>query len=132
MTKPDFSEMIERYLPDHQEARRRELLAAQGRHPTGSSLAGLPIQARCDLHGQTADQARRSVDRFLKDCANRGFRKVLIIHGKGEGVLKGAVISYLEGHPLAGQRVTAPQADGGKGALVVIVREKNPAPESAV
>ena len=131
MRQRDFSDMLEQYLPDPQEAKQREQAELQTKNRRANSAAQLPIEARCDLHGQTAEQARRSVDVFLKDCASRGLRKVLIIHGKGEGILQQAVVRYLEGHPLAGQRTAAPQAEGGRGALVVLVvlvRQKKAAP----
>jgi DNA-nicking Smr family endonuclease len=130
MTKPDFSDMLERYLPDRMEARRREASGEGEARPEGPP-ARWRIEARCDLHGQTAEEARRTVDRFLKECAGRGLRKVLIIHGKGSGVLHKAVTGYLEGHPLAGQRESAPQAEGGRGALIVYLRQKKRAPDGA-
>jgi DNA-nicking Smr family endonuclease len=127
MTKPDFSEMLERYLPDQQESRRRELAEAAVQAVVHQKRA-LPIEARCDLHGMNVEQARRAVDSFLKDCVTRGLCKVLIIHGKGSGILRESILSYLEGHPLAGQRETASLVEGGRGALVLMVRKKKPAP----
>ena len=119
----DFARALERYLPDAAELEGKDAPAAP-RQADAPHPDRLPVQASIDLHGQTLEQARRSVGHFLKESANRGLRKILIIHGKGSGVLQAGIRSYLEGHPLAGRRSVARREDGGSGALVVIVRQK--------
>lgn len=119
----DFARALEQYLPDAAN------LAGKDPSTTDRKSAEphpdrLPIQASIDLHGQTLEQARRSVDHFLKESVNRSLRKVLIIHGKGSGVLQAGIRAYLEGHPLAGRRTVAKREDGGSGALVVVIRHK--------
>lgn len=116
--RDDFSKALDRFPPDPD-----SLAGKEEREPRpGPPADKLPIQDRIDLHGMTLEQARRAVDGFLKQAAGRGLRKVLIIHGKGGGVLKTGVARYLEGHPLAGRRQPAKTADGGSGALVVLLR----------
>lgn len=125
MTGDDFAKALDRYLPDSasvaDKTKTDDLPASPGCH---ISFDRLPIQASLDLHGQTLAQARQALDRFLKAAANQGLRKVLIIHGKGEGVLQVGVRQYLEGHPLAGKRTVARRHEGGSGALLVMVRQK--------
>jgi DNA-nicking Smr family endonuclease len=41
------------------------------------------IQAQLDLHGSTADEAKRLVDRFLTNAYLTGQRCVRLIHGRG-------------------------------------------------
>jgi DNA-nicking Smr family endonuclease len=89
------------------------------------------VQGHVDLHGLTREEARREVDRFLKDSRRRGCRCVLMVHGRGlhsekqVPVLKEALRSWLATarfgrHVLA--FATARPEDGGAGALYVLLR----------
>ena len=78
-----------------------------------------------------SSDAREAVDAFLRDKRERGERCVLLVHGKGEhspggvGVLRGEVAAWLS-QGAASQHVaafaTATDADGGEGALYVLLR----------
>jgi DNA-nicking Smr family endonuclease len=91
----------------------------------------LPIDARVDLHGLTAQQARAQVEVFLRTMRARGERCVLVIHGKGEhsphgaGILRGEIAAWLSQGP-ASEHVaafaTAVVSDGGAGAVYVLLR----------
>lgn len=90
----------------------------------------LPIDARLDLHGLTADAARERVLDFLRDKRARGERCVLVIHGKGDrtpggGVLRGEISAWLS-QGRAREHVaafaTAREDDGGEGAVYVALR----------
>ncbi|MES2049207.1 MAG: Smr/MutS family protein [Pseudomonadota bacterium] len=86
------------------------------------------IQAELDLHGMRRDQARDSLGEFLRKCGRNGARCVRIIHGKGLGsinkepVLKNKVRNWLiqKDEVLAFSQATA--ADGGSGALIVLLK----------
>ena len=86
------------------------------------------IQAQLDLHGMRRDQARDNLGEFLRKCLRSGFRCVRIIHGKGLGsinkepVLKNKVRNWLiqKDEVIAFSQATA--ADGGSGALIVLLR----------
>ncbi|HWK46878.1 MAG TPA: Smr/MutS family protein [Stellaceae bacterium] len=103
----------------------------------------LPIEARLDLHGLTQETARRALDRFVADAADRGLRAVLVITGKGlgqygdpgdpgwtgderrPGVLRSAVPRWLNEQPNRPRVLAFTQAqdrDGGTGALYVLLR----------
>lgn len=90
----------------------------------------LPVEDRTDLHGLTVEEALAQTDRFIASAVARGLRKVVIIHGKGrspdgrdgEGRLKREVRAYLERDRRTGAMGYARGADGGRGALWVIVR----------
>lgn len=85
----------------------------------------LPIDARLDLHGLRPDDARERVLAFLKDKRARGERCVLVIHGKGEGVLRGELAAWLSqgrGREHVAAFATAREEDGGEGALYVALR----------
>ncbi len=85
-------------------------------------------RALLDLHGQTGEQARQSVTRFVRAQHRLGLRTLCLVHGKGQhseggvGVLGDVVLEVLtEGGaaPLVQAFVSAPAAAGGTGALLV-------------
>jgi DNA-nicking Smr family endonuclease len=90
----------------------------------------LPIDARLDLHGMTAQQAQEKLVEFLRAMRARNERCVLVIHGKGErspgaGVLRGEIGAWLSQgksreHVVA--FATARDDDGGEGAVYVALR----------
>ena len=88
-------------------------------------------QAHLDLHGDTSDEARAAVDRFLVAAANAGHRCVLIVHGRGRNskdqlpVLKERLKSWLargRAARLVLAFTSARPCDGGAGALYVLLR----------
>lgn len=92
-------------------------------------LAALRAQAVLDLHGMSAEEAKAAIRTFIDTAARSGLEKVLIIHGKGlhsEGapVLKRATREAIESHPRAGRFGEAAKADGGSGAVWVLIRAK--------
>jgi DNA-nicking Smr family endonuclease len=91
----------------------------------------LPIDARLDLHGMRVDEARRTLEQFLRTMRSRAERCVLVIHGKGEhspqgiGVLRGEIAAWLsqgKSSQHVAAFVTADVRDGGEGALYVLLR----------
>lgn len=91
----------------------------------------LPVDARLDLHGKRAEEAKEALEAFLRDRRGRRDRNVLVIHGRGEhspagvGVLRGEIAAWLS-QGRASQYVaafaTARDEDGGAGALYVLLR----------
>lgn len=90
----------------------------------------LPIDARLDLHGMTANQAQEAIVGFLRTMRTRGERCVLVIHGKGErapgaGVLRGEIAAWLsqgKGREHVAAFATARDDHGGEGAVYVALR----------
>lgn len=90
----------------------------------------LPIDARLDLHGLSAEAARERVVTFLRETRARGERCVLVIHGKGDdvpggGVLRGEIAAWLtqgKARESVAAFATATNADGGEGAVYVALR----------
>jgi DNA-nicking Smr family endonuclease len=85
------------------------------------------IQAQVDLHGLTRDAARERVVAFLREAQRQGLRCVRVVHGKGQGspgkvpVLKGRVQRWLAQCAQVDAYAQARAADGGAGALVVLL-----------
>jgi DNA-nicking Smr family endonuclease len=86
------------------------------------------IQGQLDLHGMRRDEAREALAEFLRNSVRRGMRCVRVIHGKGLGsankepVLKGKVRSWLVQKEEVIAFCQARAADGGSGALVVLLK----------
>lgn len=86
------------------------------------------IQDQLDLHGMRREEAREQLSEFLRRAAKRGLRCVRVIHGKGLGsvnkepVLKAKVRSWLVQKDEVLAFCVAKAADGGAGALVVLLR----------
>jgi DNA-nicking Smr family endonuclease len=89
-----------------------------------------PIDARLDLHGLRAQEAKDKLVDFLRVASSRGERCVLVIHGKGEhspfgmGVLRGEIAAWLSqgrGSHVVLAFASAQEPDGGSGATYVLL-----------
>ncbi len=89
---------------------------------------GWSIQAQLDLHGLRRDDARIQLNGFIREAAAHGLRCVRVVHGKGLGspgrepVLKTRVRSWLVQKNEVLAFVQARPAEGGSGALVVLLK----------
>lgn len=82
-----------------------------------------------DLHGCTIEQARSAVLELLHIAKENNQNVVKIVHGKGkDGVLKTCVNGWLRQHREVLAFVSAPENQGGTGAVLVLLKraEKNP------
>jgi len=85
------------------------------------------IQRQLDLHGLRRDDAREALAQFIREAHKHGIRCVRVVHGKGLGspgkvpVLKSRVHSWLVQKNEVLAFVQAKPADGGAGALVVLL-----------
>jgi DNA-nicking Smr family endonuclease len=88
----------------------------------------LPIDARLDLHGMSAEEAENAVFAFLTKARANRERTVLLIHGKGDhspgqrAVLRGEIGAWLSqgrASRLVSAFATAREDDGGEGATYV-------------
>jgi DNA-nicking Smr family endonuclease len=91
----------------------------------------LPIQSSLDLHGLTQAEAHAAVEGFIARAADRGWRTVLIVTGKGRrdggGILKTALPRWLNEASLRGHVLALAEArpeHGGAGALYVLLRRR--------
>ena len=91
------------------------------------------IQRQLDLHGLRSDDAREALGAFIRDAHKQGIRCLRVVHGKGLGspgkapVLKNKVHSWLVQKNEVLAFVQAKPADGGAGALVVLLTPGQPA-----
>ena len=95
------------------------------------------IQAQLDLHGLRRDEARERLTRFVFDAKRSGLRCVRVIHGKGHGspgrepVLKSKVQGWLVQKQEVIAFTQARAADGGTGALMVLLTPSVVGPAAA-
>lgn len=86
------------------------------------------IRASLDLHGLTIEQARETLAAFIVQCTAQGYRRVRIIHGQGFGsrtgssVLRAHARHWLSQMPQVLGYVSPDAADGGEGAVLVLLR----------
>ena len=87
------------------------------------------IQRQLDLHGLRREDARDTLSAFIREAHKSGLRCVRVVHGKGLGspgktpVLKGRVQSWLIQKQEVLAFVQARPAEGGAGALVVLLAQ---------
>ncbi|MDO8374460.1 MAG: Smr/MutS family protein [Polaromonas sp.] len=90
---------------------------------------GWSIQRQLDLHGLRREDARDALSAFIREAHKAGMRCVRVVHGKGLGspgktpVLKGRVQSWLIQKQEVIAFVQARPAEGGAGALVVLLAQ---------
>ena len=90
------------------------------------------VQAELDLHGHRVEEAHHALGAFLREAVHHGQRCVRIVHGKGRGsrdgvpVLKGKVRSWLVRRSEVIAFCQARPADGGAGALLVLLKPSSP------
>jgi DNA-nicking Smr family endonuclease len=86
------------------------------------------VQAELDLHGLTRTEAHGAGAGFLREALRRARRCVRIVHGKGLGsknrepVLKGKVRVWLAQRDEVLAFCQAPAAQGGSGAMLVLLK----------
>jgi DNA-nicking Smr family endonuclease len=82
-----------------------------------------------DLHGCTIEEARSAVLQIIQIAKDENQNVIKIVHGKGpEAILKSYVNSWLRQHRDVLAFVSAPEKQGGTGAVLVLLKraEKNP------
>jgi DNA-nicking Smr family endonuclease len=87
----------------------------------------IETNATLDLHGLNIEDARVSFLSFLDTCWKYKYSYVLIITGKGKGILKNAFIEWLkedEIFPLIIGYSIAHRLQGGDGAFVLHLRKR--------
>lgn len=88
----------------------------------------LRIEAKLDLHRMVASDAHDATLHFIERSQQQNKRVLLIIHGKGnfskdqKPVLKSFLLDWLSAHPAVLAVETARPADGGTGAVYVLIK----------
>lgn len=72
-----------------------------------------------DLRGNRVDEGLAKADKFLDDALLAGWEQVRIIHGKGTGALREAIMEFLKKHPKVRQQKMGAWNEGDMGVTVV-------------
>lgn len=87
-------------------------------------------EAGLDLHNHTLEEARAELESFLDDALAVRARCVIVVHGKAWGssadypVIKSHVNAWLREWPCVLAFCSATEADGGTGAVYVLLKRK--------
>ena len=87
----------------------------------------MKIEAVCDMHGMNRNDALDNLRSFIFSCRERKKKCVLIITGKGAGVLKNSLPKWLNIEDIRPHILMfnyAQPKDGGDGAVYVLLRRK--------
>ena len=96
---------------------------------------------KLDLHGLSLENANKVTKKFIIECGNKGFRKLIIITGKGlrskkyedpyvsdkTSILKHSIPDYISNNPdlynIVDKISKADVKDGGDGAINVFLKK---------
>lgn len=97
--------------------------------------ARYPLEGRLDLHRHTVREARKAVFDFLTLAQRKGWRTVLILHGRGEqsatpARLKSYVAHWLTQVSEVIAYHSAGRQHGGTGAVYVLLKKSREASEA--
>ncbi len=84
----------------------------------------VPIGPEIDLHSFRPQEFGPVVVEYLAEAYAKGFRDVVLIHGKGLGIQRENVRKILAKTPTVESFQDAPYGWGGKGATLVHFKEK--------
>ena len=82
----------------------------------------IPIEDALDLHRFLPREIEDVLEGYLEAAAERGFREVRVIHGRGRGVQRARVQQVLARSPHVERFEEAPADRGGWGATLVWLR----------
>ena len=84
----------------------------------------IPIEDWIDLHTFLPKEIPSLLEEYLSECQKKGFTEVRIIHGKGKGVQRKIVQSFLEKSPLVESFESAPPEVGSWGATIAYLKKR--------
>ena len=89
--------------------------------PRPAVVASRSQEAPAELNviGDTAEQARERVDKFLDEAYMAARFRLRVIHGHGKGILRKSLHEMLASHPHVDKFYLAPPHQGGAGATIV-------------
>ena len=77
------------------------------------------VKNEIDLRGKTLDEAILDLDKYIDDVYIAGLKEAYIIHGKGTGVLREGIKSYIKGHRHIKSFRMGDYNEGGDGVTVI-------------
>ena len=71
------------------------------------------------MRGKCASEAVAEMDKYLDDAFVAGLGKIRVIHGKGTGVLRDTITTYLKNHHAVKTYRLGDFNEGGTGVTIV-------------
>jgi len=90
----------------------------------GNQIIRIPIEDWIDLHTFSPKEIPSLLEEYLIECQKKGFQEVRIIHGKGKGIQRSIVHSFLKKSPIIASFTTAPTEAGDWGATIARLKKK--------
>ena len=124
----DYNKALENWLLNNEvQNKDAQESDAQDRGKNRRRLLHAQPDDTLDVHGLTAEKTWLSLDEFFNKARDRGYKKLRVIHGKGnhsqgEAVLGRAVREYIEKCPFAGESGYEKAINGGSGATWVLLK----------
>ena len=134
VAKSSFADIYEQWTKSHDESsaidkRYRKTAGTENTSKDSiNEIRRMKAQDTLDLHSYTLEEAIVITKSFLDSSKKKGLRKVLIITGKGlhsaggEAVLRPTILNIANNHPNVREVSTPKAAEGGSGALMVILK----------
>jgi DNA mismatch repair protein MutS2 len=76
-----------------------------------------------DLRGLRVDESLSRLESALDQALLAGLKRLRVIHGKGTGALRQAVLEYCRSHDAVEDAQIAEQWEGGTGATVITLKD---------
>jgi len=86
--------------------------------PFNGRAVAIPIENFIDLHTFSPEETTEVLEAYLEAARDKGFKKVRIIHGRGQGVQRNIVQSFLSRHYAVTGFHDARACEGGWGATI--------------
>jgi len=83
----------------------------------------IPIEDWIDLHTFSPKEIPFLLEEYLGECQKKDFKEVRIIHGKGKGIQRSIVHSFLRKSPLVESFEMAPPEAGSWGATIAVLKK---------
>jgi len=77
------------------------------------------VEPEIDLRGMDSMEAIYNTDKYLDEAYVAGLKEVILIHGKGTGVLRKSINDMLKRHPQVKRYRLGEYGEGGTGVTVV-------------
>ena len=81
-------------------------------------LRQISLPSEVHLRQMKVRPALEMLDRYLSDAVVAGHPEVRVIHGKGTGTLKNAVLKFLSDHTLVSSHFAAGPSEGNGGVTI--------------
>ena len=136
-TTKNFSDIYNEWESSHNERdailRRaneeaNEESSRKNRQPTINEIRKMKAQSELDLHEMRLEDAIQATNSFIETSYRSGLRKIMVVTGKGihskngEAVLRPVIEKFCRQHSLVREVSVPKAAQGGSGALYVILK----------